>query len=68
MDDYTKKILNLKNSIEEEIKKINNLYDKVNEEVTISYKIKHENLLKEEENLKEKLKNEVTKVKEKLEI
>ena len=40
----------------------------MNEEVTISYKIKHENLLKEEENLKEKLKNEVTKVKEKLEI
>ena len=40
----------------------------MNEEVTISYKIKHKNLLKEEENLKEKLKNEVTKVKEKLEI
>ena len=36
--------------------------------MTNSYKIKHENLLKEESDLKEKLKTEVTKVKEKLEI
>ena len=68
MDNFTKKILNLKNLISEEINKINDLYVKINDEVTNSYKIKHENLLKEEENLKEKLKNEVTKVKEKLEI
>ena len=33
-----------------------------------SYTIKHEKLLKEENDLKDKLKNEVTKVKEKLEI
>ena len=36
--------------------------------MTNSYKIKIEKLLKEEDDLKEKLKNEVTKVKEKLEF
>jgi len=36
--------------------------------VTNSYKIKHDNILKEENELKEKLKTEVIKVKEKLEI
>jgi len=36
--------------------------------VSNSYTIKHEKLLKEENDLKDKLKNEVTKVKEKLEI
>ena len=36
--------------------------------MTNSYKIKHDNILKEENELKEKLKTEVIKVKEKLEI
>ena len=46
---------------------INNLYDKIYNEVSKSYEIKHENLLKEENELKEKLQNEVTKIKEGLE-
>ena len=47
---------------------IDNTYDKVNKEVTESYKIKRDKINKEEENLKEKLKTEVTKIKEKFEI
>ena len=47
---------------------IDNTYDKVDKEVTESYKIKKEKINKEEENLKEKLKTEVTKIKEKFEI
>ena len=58
----------LKNKIEKEIEKVNNLYENVNNEVTKYFKDKHEILIEEENELKEKLKNEVTKVKEKLEI
>jgi len=58
----------LKNKIEKEIEKINNLYENVNNEVTKYFKDKHKILIKEENNLKEKLNNEVSKVKEKLEI
>ena len=47
---------------------IDNTYDKVDKEVTESYKIKRDKINKEEENLKEKLKTEVTKIKEKFEI
>ena len=50
------------------MKKIDNLYDKVNNEVTKSFELKHEKLTNEENNMKEKLQNEVTKVKEKLEL
>ena len=42
------KINNLKDKIEKEIIEINNIYDKVFSEVTKSYEIKHEKLLKEE--------------------
>ena len=62
------KCIALKEKIQKELIKINNLYDKINKEVTESYLIKHEKLTKEENELKEKLQNEVTKVKEKLEI
>ena len=58
----------LRNKIEKEIEKINNLYENVNNEVTKYFKDKHEILIEEENELKEKLKNEVIKVKEKLEI
>ena len=37
-------------------------------EITKSYEIKYQNLLKEENELKDKLKNEVTKIKEQLEL
>ena len=62
-----KKSDNLKNKIEKEIKSINKLYDKVNKEVTESFIIKHETLVKKENEIKEKLKNEVVKTKEQLE-
>ena len=63
-----KKVNELKESTEKEILKINNLYDKVNNEVTSYYQKQYEILVKEENELKEKLQNEVTKIKEKLEI
>ena len=53
----------LKNKIENELIKIDNSYEKVDKEVTKSYEIKHEKLIKEENELKDKLKNEVTKIK-----
>ena len=62
-----KKIISLREKIENEINKIDKLYDKVMNEVTKSFEIKHEKLIKEENDLKEKLQIEVTKVKEKLE-
>ena len=57
----------MKEKIEREILKINDLYDKTINGVTIYYKKKYEILVKEENDLKEKLQNEVTKTKEKLE-
>jgi len=62
------KIEETKNKIEKEIIEINNSYDKIDKEVSESYKLKHEKLIKEENNLKNKLKIEVTKIKENLEI
>ena len=59
-----KKIISLREKIENEINKIDKLYDKVMNEVTKSFEIKHEKLIKEENDLKEKLQIEVTKVKE----
>ena len=68
IEENKNKLEELKNKIEKEKIKLDNLYDKVNNEVTKSYEIKHENLLKEENELKDKLKNEVTKIKEQLEL
>ena len=62
------KVRDLKNKIENEINKINNLYEETIDNLTKSYLKKHELLLKEENDLKEKLQNEVTKTKEELEI
>ena len=64
----TEKTKELKNKIEKEIEIINNLYEKVNNEIIKYYKDKHEILIKEENELKEKLNNKVSKVKEKLDI
>ena len=57
----------LKESIENEIVKINNLYDKIFSEITKSFELKHEKLLKQENEIKEELQNKVTKTKEQLE-
>jgi len=62
------KVNELKNKIENEINKINELYEiTINNYLSKSFKIKHEQLIKEENNIKEKLQSEVTKAKEKLE-
>ena len=57
----------LKTSIENEINKINNLYDSTIASLINSFKLKHEQLLKQENDIKEKLQNKVTKIKEELE-
>ena len=67
-DNLLSKIVSLKEKIEEEISKINNLFEKANDDLTKSFKIKHEKLTQEENEIREKLQNEVTKAKEKLEI
>ena len=66
--DLNQKIINLKNLIEKEITQIDNTYSKVNDEIKKSFELKHEKLIIEENNLREKLQNEVTKTKEKLEV
>ena len=68
INDNKNKLEELKNKIENEIIKLDELYDKVDNEITESYKIKYEKLLKEENDLKDSLKNEVTKIKENLEL
>ena len=63
----THNIMILKNIIENEIDKINNLYEKVNNDLTKCFQKEHEKLLKKESEIRERLQNEVTKAKEKLE-
>ena len=67
-NNYLEKISNLKNKVENEILKLDELYEKTNKEMTKSFEEKHLNLTKEENEMREKLQNEVTKAKEKLEI
>ena len=43
----------LKQSIENEIDKKNNLYEKIFSKVTESFQLKHENLIKQENEMKE---------------
>ncbi len=59
--------MGIKTKIEKEINDINNLYDKTINVLTKSFLQKHENLLKEENEIKETLQIEVTKIKETLE-
>ena len=61
-------INNLKEKIEQELVNINNSYDTVFNNVSKSFELKHEKLYQEEKDLIETLQNEVTKIKEKLEI
>ena len=55
-DDKIQKIDNLKNSIQHEMIEIDKTYENIDNQVTKSYKIKIEKLIKEENDLKEKLK------------
>ena len=66
-NDIINNIKTLKQKIEEEINKINILYEETNTYLTKVFQEKHEKLLKEENDIREKLQNEVTKTKEKLE-
>ena len=61
------KIDELISNIESEINNVNNLYDSTYFNLVNSFKLKHQQLLQQENNLKEKLQNEVTKIKEELE-
>ena len=65
--EITKQIIGLKDKIENEINKINKLYEQTNNDLLKFFKKKHEKLIKEENDLRMKLQNEVTKAKEKLE-
>ena len=66
-DSGAKKVSNLKEKIENEINKINTSFDKVEKDTTKYFESKHEQLLKEEKDIKDKLQTEVTKIKSKLE-
>ena len=66
-EENIKDMNDLKQEIEKEIIKINNLYENINKEVGTFYKEKQKKLKEEENSLIEKLQNEVTKIKEKLE-
>ena len=67
LNDLIQNIVNIKESIEKEIIKIDKLYDDINLELTNFFNEKHELLINKQNELKEQLQNEVTKVKEKLE-
>ena len=66
-DSGAKKVSNLKEKIENEINKINTSFDKVEKDTSKYFESKHEQLLKEEKDIKDKLQTEVTKIKSKLE-
>lgn len=66
-DKVNEQILNLSKEVQEEIIKIDNLYQSTNKKVTGFFEEKRKKLLEEQNNLIDKLKNEVTKTKEKLE-
>ena len=63
-DDNLQKLTKLKNTIEDEMIKIDKAYEKAENKTTNSFKLKRDKLNKQEEDLKDKLKNEVTKIKE----
>ena len=54
-DEIIEKTNELKNTIEKEIIEINTLYDNVNKDIIKTFEKKHEILMKEENDLREKL-------------
>jgi exonuclease VII large subunit len=66
-NDNVENIKLLKGKIEDEINKINDLYEKTISDLNKAFQEKHEKLIKQENEIKEKLQNEVTKTKERLE-
>ena len=65
-DEDIQKLSELKELTKKEIEKIDANYEKVDKETTKFFEIKRAELNEKEENLKEKLKTEVTKIKESL--
>ena len=61
-----KKIKDIKLRIEEEIKKINNSYKKIEDEITSAFKKKHEELNEKEKKLKLNLESKVKEIKDQL--
>ena len=49
-----KSLVNIKNKIENEISNINNIYEKTNDKLSKSFLNKHEKLIKEENDMKER--------------
>ena len=66
-EENSKKVGDLKDKIEKQIIEIDKRYEKVEKEIIIYYKRKHEELIKKEKDIKDNLQIEVTKTKEKLE-
>ena len=66
-DESAKNCINIKIKIENEIKKLNESYEKINKETTNYFELKHKKLINEEKEIKNKLNNEVTKIKSQLE-
>ena len=62
-----KNLMDIKYKIENEINLINESYEKMDKETSKYFELKHEKLIKEEKEIKDKLQAEVTKVKSKLE-
>ena len=67
LNKYFEKINKLKEKTENEMIKLDNLFYKSSKDLAKSFEEKHLALTKQEDDIKEKLQNEVTKVKEKLE-
>ena len=67
-NDNLQKVKTLKEKIEKEIIEIDKIYDDINKKLRKLFELKIERLIKEENDLRDNLQNEVTKVKEKLEI
>ena len=67
LNNNSDEMIKLKNKIEEEINKINKLYEDLIKQLENSYLKKYETILKEKNDVIEKLNFEVTKVKEDLE-
>ena len=53
-------VINIKNKIENEIKEINIAYEKVDKESNKYFESNHEELIKQEKDMKDKLQTEVT--------
>ena len=67
LNKYFEKMNKLKEKTENEMIKLDNLFYKSSKDLAKSFEEKHLALTKQEDDIKEKLQNEVTKVKEKLE-